>query len=876
VLVIGIPAALIAFIGYPLPRTAPSKDWLTTTMSATFIINVLACIMWLVWGHFVICLLAEWRAVRRGRLPSVIPLGGGSQLIARRLVATALLLVGAATAIPHSSFTAPTSAAPSRVAVAVVAPRVVAAVDHVMLDQATTLEQSAVSAKYYTVNPPDGRRYDSLWDIADRTLGDPLRYKEIFALNKDRTQVDGGKIMDANLIRPGWELRLPADASGPGVRAVNQAVPPVQAHAGSDTATGGTMTAALTVPVQSATDVTTPDSSTAGQTAEGIDLSSVTFGGAMMLAGILLALRSRRGPYADESAAEAQLGAATDPELPVLLDYALRGLGWARTAQGLAMPRVALAWASEDRIVLQLAGGDMSEPPSPWHMSEDGGSWTFDPSEDSQENSGSPAPFPGLVSVGHAHGFELFFDLEQAPGMIAVGGDTGRARELVTALAVQAATSIWSDGVRVTLVGFGDGAELAQLAPALINQSTRLDEVLDTIEQDEAGLLELQRRLGVDGIWGGRQADRHGPWRPHLVVLSGPPTPEESVRMQRLISSQQIAVVGLVVGDAPGARWRFAIDAAGKLDLGVLGATAQANRLGRAETVHLTGILAQARDDIRRQVADVESLDLTEAVARCESAVTSLPLEAAAVSVFLLGRISVDAPGPVDPQKIALLTEIVVAGALHDGGLHDAVLRALIWPRGVGDDVVAATLADAQAWLGFRPDGSPRLARDDDGRWQLSRDVHTDWQRVIELATHAGGPDELQRLTTASALFGGEAFSGVPAGRYGWMAFAREAREARVLGTTVARRAAALHVLAGQAMEAGGELSRGLLLVPESELLWRDLLALTSRDDLGAAASVAEDMYRELALRQVQPQPETDALVQQVLPGFRLAAALSA
>src|SRR5262245_55245179 len=102
VLVGGVPAALAIFVGYPLPTHAPSREWLTQSISATLIIKILACIAWVVWAHFVICLLTEWRAVRRGRLPGHVALGGGSQLLARRLVAAALLLSGAATAaFPH-------------------------------------------------------------------------------------------------------------------------------------------------------------------------------------------------------------------------------------------------------------------------------------------------------------------------------------------------------------------------------------------------------------------------------------------------------------------------------------------------------------------------------------------------------------------------------------------------------------------------------------------------------------------------------------------------------------------------------------------------------------------------------------------------------
>src|SRR3954452_1572113 len=79
VLVVGIPVALVVLVGYPLPRSAPTRDWLTTSITATLIIKILACVVWIVWAHFTACIIAEWRAVRRGRLPGGLPLRGGRQ-----------------------------------------------------------------------------------------------------------------------------------------------------------------------------------------------------------------------------------------------------------------------------------------------------------------------------------------------------------------------------------------------------------------------------------------------------------------------------------------------------------------------------------------------------------------------------------------------------------------------------------------------------------------------------------------------------------------------------------------------------------------------------------------------------------------------------
>ncbi|WFE25482.1 hypothetical protein O7623_19045 [Solwaraspora sp. WMMD791] len=73
------------------------------------------------------------------------------------------------------------------------------------------------TGKYYVVGPPvDGQR-EFLYAIAVKTLGDGTRYREILLLNQGRPQPDGGQLVDATTVEPGWILILPADAAGPDV-----------------------------------------------------------------------------------------------------------------------------------------------------------------------------------------------------------------------------------------------------------------------------------------------------------------------------------------------------------------------------------------------------------------------------------------------------------------------------------------------------------------------------------------------------------------------------------------------------------------------------------------------------------------------------------
>src|SRR5206468_3033431 len=57
------------------------------------------------------------------------------------------------------------------------------------------------------------QRRDTLWDLAERYLGDGYRAREVFELNRGRPQPDGGTLSDPGVIRPGWIIHMPADAA---------------------------------------------------------------------------------------------------------------------------------------------------------------------------------------------------------------------------------------------------------------------------------------------------------------------------------------------------------------------------------------------------------------------------------------------------------------------------------------------------------------------------------------------------------------------------------------------------------------------------------------------------------------------------------------
>ncbi len=206
-LVAGVPTALVLAIGGPLPRSMPQFETVITALrygqiAPTTLLQALALVLWVTWAAVTVGIGLEVAAVLRGTVARALPGLGPVQQLATRLVATVMLL---------SSVGTRAAAEPPPVPPAARAPVEVQADAHVRRDPTRPSEQRATSRVWWAV-----RRHDSLWSIAERTLGDGHRWKEIAARNIDRPQPDGGRLRRGDtLIRPGWRLELPQEADIP-------------------------------------------------------------------------------------------------------------------------------------------------------------------------------------------------------------------------------------------------------------------------------------------------------------------------------------------------------------------------------------------------------------------------------------------------------------------------------------------------------------------------------------------------------------------------------------------------------------------------------------------------------------------------------------
>ncbi|MFF4429818.1 LysM peptidoglycan-binding domain-containing protein [Streptomyces sp. NPDC001513] len=198
------------------PGVAALGSLFSTDDSGQVFLLALAVAGWAGWALFACAVLLEIPAQLRGRAaPQIRGLVG--QRAAATLVGAVLLALPTPTAL----------AAPATAAIAIAAPVSVSASAVPGVAPGSDADMGAASAAErgsapvtYTVR--DVKPAESLWSIAEQTLGDGQRWEEIAALNRGRTMAGGSIFQAEQPIQPGWILTLPAVAaeSAGGARAL--------------------------------------------------------------------------------------------------------------------------------------------------------------------------------------------------------------------------------------------------------------------------------------------------------------------------------------------------------------------------------------------------------------------------------------------------------------------------------------------------------------------------------------------------------------------------------------------------------------------------------------------------------------------------------
>ena len=206
-LVTGVPTALIALRGNPLPQSGLDRaaliDALTRPDDGSLFLGAVTWLAWAGWATFAFSVLVEVPAHVRGLPSPRLPALGLPQRAASSLVAGAALLF----TLPSFALPSPGPIARPAAAVSVQHPSLQSVVIGAGGAMSSSSQTTQPSLPSYTVMPGD-----SLWQIAEERLGDGGRYHEIAKLNYDVVQTDGRTLTRDHWIRPGWTLTLPQDA----------------------------------------------------------------------------------------------------------------------------------------------------------------------------------------------------------------------------------------------------------------------------------------------------------------------------------------------------------------------------------------------------------------------------------------------------------------------------------------------------------------------------------------------------------------------------------------------------------------------------------------------------------------------------------------
>jgi LysM repeat protein len=361
--------------------------------------------------------------------------------------------------------------------------------------------QPVASATDHPVEDYEVQPGDTLSEIAETQLGDPLRYPDLFEASRDTIQHNGAHLTDPDLIQPGWKITIPStthpSTTDRGKTGAPQhqtpphvVAPPTQQHTpGADP----TLTAEPEPEPTLAADATSPavdETSTPSWLLPGL-----TGAGALLAGLILLAVRAHRNTQL-RYRRPGQTIAPPPPELRAVektamhtgspmtatigqLDQALRALAVDTAAAGRTTPRLVRAVLTQDTVTLHLA--ENFELPAPWAGA--GEVWSKELRAEGP-NTDAIAPYPLLVSIGQDDAGGLHLLNLEAFGVASLNGDTDAATALARHVAAELALNPWSALVNVNVIGFGQ--ELAELDTLRLHHHDNGDKIIASIAEDLA------------------------------------------------------------------------------------------------------------------------------------------------------------------------------------------------------------------------------------------------------------------------------------------------------------------------------------------------------------------------------------------------------
>jgi hypothetical protein len=867
-LLVGLPVALAVLAGWPLPSTAPTlaqvRDSLNgPSITDAMLVKGIAVICWLAWAQLVACAAVETHAWARGRVAVDLPLAGAMQPIVRQLVLSVVFLAGALRSpLP---FTVPLRAVPAVELMPI----------HAVADMTTDAapEQAGVATSAPGTSSPTCvvRPRDSLWSLSEDHLGDGYRWRELFELNRGVVQADGRALQEPNLIRPGWTLRFPADATGlaeplvetsaPPPHAtsppmalptpVPQEAPPVSSEAPAAASPSDQATPATTATTQAPS---APDSVGAQQAPaaaedddqSGLPIPASVAGLGLMAAGVVLTLdrlrrvqqRKRRDghmiPVPTGPAAEAEriLRTAATNSQADRLDEALRAFSaqLSRTEAG-PIPAIEAVSVALDSVEILLSG-PAHAPSGPFDVTAGGRSWVLPAAADVADAATKrSAPAPALVTIGTAEGRQILVDLEAHPRTALIGE---ASEALFAALVLELCTSRWADTLHLVLAGQAPSGVQAYERLRVVGS---VEEALDDLEAESLALTSELAASRYSSTFSARLAETADGWVPTVVLVADPTDP--ALDRLLLVASENHGLAVVVLGQPNGDVDRTMTVERGTVRVAPPGLDVTASAITTEDAAAIGAVIDLATSDDPGRVIILDAPSSPNG-ATVDDATPQKP----EIEVRILGSPEVaGGKTPIDRRKSK---ELVVYLALHPRGVDEGRLKTALWPDHVpSPGSFNQTMSRARMCLGRDADDEHHLPHVADGLYRLGPAVDTDFRRLEEAfaaATTNGMEATMDRLADALRMVRGMPFEGAGGG-YEWAH--TEGFLARI--EAIAADAALLlaewnldHRDTAKAMWATGQ---GLLASPGDERLFR--IRMRAHDQAGNPAGV-ESVMAEL------------------------------
>jgi hypothetical protein len=895
--VAGIPAVLMGVVGWPLPRRWPGIDGVGSALEngwrpdQAFVLGALAVLGWMVWAqlvrHVAVELAAHRRTVALGE-PAAAPaarhgLGPG---VARWLV------VGLFVAGPVHPGTDLASRPDIPVAL-----HETRALEPLMVATAAPVASEPVqaAAPSYVVRTWEERR-DCLWNIAERYLGDPMRWPELLELNAGVIQPSGRSLAEdpQHWVHPDMELRLPPDASGPDlVLAPSPRSSPAEAeplppagHAPAEDA-GPVLSpgasseapaasrgspppppAAISTTTTPLPPTTTVNSEGEGSRQRGIDVpdpiplgrdamrltAALALGLPVFAAGgIALHLSRRRRiqlsrhrpgrdivrPDPALEPLERRIRAIAVDEASAWVDAALRTLGAELRRESLTAPRVTCVRAGELGLEILLAEAAPEAPPS-FAAVDDGHVWRLDPDLDLAElhrrAGDAVAPLPTLVSVGITPEGPVLVDLESL-GVVSVEGDDARVSALLAGAALELASVDWAEGIDLRVAG----------GPAALQEveGVRMVENLASLGEDLAATAaSVGDALGDRPSTLAARLDQPGEeWLPTVAVVDDAGAAGAlGVVAGRPRPGSGIAV--LARGPVLGARWRLHVVAEGfarlegptGLDVHDLRATGWEPPVVETDVGYLDqAAIHGAASLLSAANDDADVAPVVYLDGEGPRVVQRCGPEDYDVWVDVLGPVAVSGwTEPVGRRR--KLEELVVYLATHELPVPGERLRCAVWAEvEVASKSFIQAMSRARRHLG----GQAFLPEAAASAYRLGPGVGCSWSAFKELTGAAGAAarsDPVQAMALwrqALSLVRGEPFAGVTKGSYIWAWSEGLAYEMQVAITRAADALGTLALAQDDPDSAEWAVRQGLLAMPTQLSLFDwEMRVAAHRNDL--------------------------------------------